>query len=347
MNHLHKIINKKACVVIVFGCVFSGNVFSQIPLKSWNKTQVKSEIIEFVTRTTDPKNKDYVKIKDRIATFDNDGTLWSEQPFYFQFFFALDQIKKLSSEHPEWKNKQPYKAAIEDDLDSLSKLQSNDLLKIVLSVHSNNNSEKFEQLVKNWMKNSSHPKFKRPYNQLIFQPMLELINYLKENDYKVFIVSGGSVEFIRAWGEETYGIPKNQIIGSSLKGEFRQSNNDNARVAKLAEIDFIDDHKGKPIAIEKFIGRRPVISVGNSDGDLEMMQYTASGKGARLMLYLHHTDSEREWEYDKDSLVGKLDKGLDEAKKSGWSVIDMKKDWKIVYPFNDVEKDTNVKKVQM
>lgn len=325
--------NLLSFVIFLYTAIFCNNIMAQTSLKSWNEGAIKSKIIAFVTKTTDPESKDFIDIKDRIATFDNDGTLWSEKPFYFQFFFALDQIKKLSLKYPEWKHQQPYKAVLENDQKTIAQFQSNDLLNILLAAHATDNAEDLEKNIVDWMKNSSHPKFNRPYNQLIFQPMLELLDFLREKKYKIFIVSGGSIEFIRAWAEEAYDIPKDQIIGTSIKGEFRISANNDARIAKLPEINFIDDHEGKPVAIERFIGRRPVISVGNSDGDLEMMQYTASGDGPRLMLYVHHTDSEREWAYDRISHTGKLDKGLDEAKKRGWSVIDMKQDWKTVFPF--------------
>jgi len=302
------------------------------PLPSWNEGATKSAIMAFVEDVTNAQSEHYVEVADRIATFDNDGNLWSEQPLYFQMIFALDRVKQLAPEHSEWKDEQPYKAVLEDDMKSLMESGEHGILKLVMATHAGMTTEEFEAIVKDWLAISRHPRFDRPYNDLIYQPMLELLDYLRENDFKTFIVSGGGVAFMRAWVEEAYGIPKDQVVGSSGKTEFVLENGQPV-IRKLPELDFIDDKDGKPLGINKFIGRRPIFASGNSDGDLQMLQWTAAGEGPRFMLYVHHTDSVREWAYDRDSHIGRLDKGLDEAMDKGWTVIDMAKDWKVIYPF--------------
>lgn len=303
----------------------------EAPLASWNDGQNKQTIIDYVKDVTTEGSTNFIPVADRIATFDNDGTLWSEQPVYFQLFFVMDRIKTLSKDHPEWKNKQPYKAVLENNMPELMKQGKKGLIELLMTTHAGMSSDQFEATVKDWMATAKHPTKNKPYNQLVFQPMLELINYLKANQFKVFIVSGGGIEFMRPWAEETYGIPKEQIIGSSLKEQFDNTNG-TATVNKLPELDFNDDKEGKPVAINKFIGRKPVIAIGNSDGDLQMLQYAASNSLKNLEIYVHHTDSIREWSYDRKSPIGTFDKGWDEAKQKGWLVIDMKNDWKIIYP---------------
>ena len=302
------------------------------PLPSWNKGETKTSIINFVQEISNSENENFVPIPDRIAVFDNDGNLWSEKPVYFQLIFAMDRVKEMEAQHPEWENEQPFKAVLENDMDELMKYGVHGLLQIVMATHAGNTTEEFEGIVKEWISITRHPRFNRPFIDLVYQPMLELIVYLQDNDFKTFIVSGGGIEFMRPWVEEIYNIPRDQVVGSSIKTEFVFIN-DRPVIKRLAEIDFIDDKEGKPIGINKHIGRKPIFCSGNSDGDLAMMQWTASGNGKRFMLYLHHTDSIREWAYDRNSSVGRLDKGLDEAKSNGWSIIDMKKDWKVVYPF--------------
>jgi phosphoserine phosphatase len=302
------------------------------PLPSWNEGKTKSAIIDFVEDVTNSSSPNFIEVADRIATFDNDGNLWSEQPMYFQLFFAIDRVKQLAPAHPEWKSKQPFKAVLEDDIPSLLASGEHGLLDLVMATHAGLTTEEFSVIVKDWLSASTHPRFNQPYTKLIYQPMLELLEYLRTNDFKTFIVSGGGVEFMRAWVEEAYGIPANQVVGSSIKTEFEYTDG-KAVIRRLPEIDFIDDKEGKPIGINKFIGKRPVFASGNSDGDLQMLQYAAGGKGRRFMLYLHHTDADREWAYDRDSHIGRLDKGLEEAHKKGWTVIDMKNDWKVIYPF--------------
>jgi len=304
------------------------------PLPSWNDGDVKSSIINYVEAVTNESSPDFIPVPDRIATFDNDGTLWSEQPAYFQLFFTIDRIKAMASQHPEWKTEQPYKAILDNDMNELAKQGEHAIVKLVLTTHAPSTTDEFESIVKEWIATAKHPRFNRPYTDLVYKPMLELLNYLRENDFKTFIVSGGGIDFMRPWVEEVYGIPRDQVVGSSIKTEL-VFDDGNPVIMRLAELDFIDDKAGKPIGIYKFIGRKPVFAAGNSDGDLQMMQYTASNKLKNFLLYVHHTDSVREWAYDRDSHIGRLDKGLDEAKAKGWTVVDMKSDWQVIYPFQD------------
>ena len=301
-------------------------------LPSWNQGPAKQSIIDFVNRVTQAGSKDFVAPEERIATFDNDGTLWSEQPAYFQLFFALDRVKALAPKHPEWKTKQPFKAALEGDLKTVFSGGEHALLELVMASHAGNTTEEFERIVSEWIGTAKHSRFKRPYTECVFQPMLELLSYLRANDFKTWIVSGGGIEFMRPWVEKVYGIPPEQVIGSSIKTRF-EIRDGKPVLVRLPEIDFIDDKGEKPVGIHKYIGRRPIAAFGNSDGDLQMLQWTAAGPGARFCLYVHHTDAEREWAYDRTSSIGRLDKGLDEAKAKGWTVVDMKNDWKVIYPF--------------
>lgn len=302
------------------------------PLPSWNNGKTKKEIINYVKEITNKNSIHFIEVKDRIATFDNDGNLWSEKPIYFQLYFAIDRVKELASEHPEWKNTQPFKAVLENDIAELMKHGENGLLKLVMATHANINTDEFEKTVTNWLKTAKHPTLNKPFTDLVYQPMLELIKYLQNNQFKTFIVSGGGIDFMRPWVEEVYGIPKDQVIGSSIKTTYNY-NNGKPEIKRLPEINFIDDKAGKPEGINRHIGRKPIFASGNSDGDLEMMRWTASNKLKSFMLYTHHTDSVREWAYDRTSNIGKLNKGLDEAKEKSWSIIDMEKDWKIIYPF--------------
>lgn len=302
------------------------------PLPSWNNTSTKKEILAYVDVVTDENHPDFIEIKDRISVFDNDGNLWSEQPAYFQLFFAIDEIKKLAPQHPEWKNEQPFKAVLENDMKELIKYGEHGLLQIVMATHAGNTTVEFDTMVKDWIAIAKHPTKNVTYDKLVYQPMLELLNYLRVNDFKTYIVSGGGVDFMRAFVTEIYGIPEEQILGSRIKTEF-DYNDGNPIIKRLPELDFIDDKEGKPLNIQKIIGKKPVFSSGNSDGDLAMMQWTASNELTSFMLYVHHTDAEREWAYDRDSHIGRLDKGLDEAEEKGWTVIDMKNDWKLIYPF--------------
>lgn len=302
------------------------------PLPSWNDVVSKKAIIDYVNDVTDKESQNFVPVANRIATFDNDGNLWSEQPAYFQLFFAIDRVKALAPEHPEWKTTQPFRAVLEDDMESLMKQGEHGLLTLIMATHSGNTTEEFNDDVSKWVNTAKHPTKNVGYDKLVYQPMLELLEYLRVNDFKTYIVSGGGVDFMRAFVCEIYGIPSEQIIGSRIKTEF-DYNNGNPQIVRLPELDFIDDKEGKPLNIQKIIGKKPIFASGNSDGDLQMMQWTASSKHKSFMLYLHHTDSIREWAYDRDSHIGKLDKGLNEAESNGWTVIDMKKDWEIIYPF--------------
>jgi hypothetical protein len=301
------------------------------PLPSWNEGKSKQSIIDFVNDVADEKSPNYVKPEDRIATFDNDGTLWSEQPIYFQFQFALDRIKSMASDHPEWKTTQPFKAVLENDLKNLMEYGMKGLMEIVMTSHAGMTTTEFEKIVTDWINTAKHPKTNKLYKEMVYQPMLEVLEYLRVNGFKTYIVSGGGVEFMRPWSEEVYGIPPEQVIGSSIKTKFEIIDG-NPVLVRLPEIDFIDDKDGKPVGIHKFIGKRPAAAFGNSDGDLQMLQWTAGGDGKRLMVYIHHTDADRECAYDRESHIGKFDTGLDEANAKGWIVVDMKNDWNKIYP---------------
>lgn len=301
-------------------------------LPSWNDTPTKQSIISFVEDVTDENSPNFIKIEDRIATFDNDGNLWAEKPYYFQLRFAIDMIQKMAPEHPEWKNDALFQAAINNDLKTILQSGEEGLVKLIMTSHTGNTAEEFQANVVEWIKTAKHPQTGRLYKEMVYQPMLELLDYLRDHDFKLFIVSGGGIDFMRAFADEVYNIPKDQIIGSSIETDFVITE-EGPKIIRLPELNLNDDKKGKPIAINRYIGRIPVFASGNSDGDLQMMQYTASGEGKRFMLYLHHTDADREWAYDRNSPIGRLDKGLDEAAKNGWTVIDMKKDWKLIYPY--------------
>ncbi|HJX09924.1 MAG TPA: HAD family hydrolase [Candidatus Binatia bacterium] len=301
-------------------------------LPSWNDGKARQSIIEFVEKVTKPGSPDFVPAPERIATFDNDGTLWAEQPMYFQLAFALDRVKALAPQHPEWKDKEPFASLLKGDLKAALAGGEPAIFQIVMATHAGMTTAEFEQIVKDWIATAKNPKTKRLYPEMVYQPMLELLTYLRANGFKTFIVSGGGIEFMRPWTEKVYGIPPEQVIGSSIKTKFDMIDSKPV-LMRLPEVDFIDDKAGKPVGIHKFIGRRPISAFGNSDGDLQMLQWTAAGKGARLMVLIHHTDAEREWAYDRDSHIGRLDKALDEAQAKGWTVVDMKKDWKVIYPF--------------
>ena len=322
-----------SCVLAVFACAaLSAITQAADQLPSWNDGEAKKSIYQFVANVTQKGSTDFVSPAERIAVFDNDGTLWAEQPMYFQGFFAFDRVMALASKHPEWKERQPYKAVLENDIKALSALGEKELMKIVMATHAGMTTDEFEKIVKEWLVTAKHPRFKRPFTDVVYQPMLELLAYLRENGFKTFIVSGGGIDFMRPWTEKVYGIPPEQVTGSSIKIKFDMREG-KTTLTRLPDIDFIDDGPGKPIGIQKFIGRRPIAAFGNSDGDLQMLQWTAAGEGSRFMLLVHHTDAEREWAYDRHSPVGRLDKALDEAQRRGWTVVDMKKDWKQIFPF--------------
>jgi phosphoglycolate phosphatase-like HAD superfamily hydrolase len=303
------------------------------PLPSWNDGQSKKSIVDFVGRVTREGGPDYVKTEERIATFDHDGTLWAEQPMYFQIAFAMDRVKALAPKHPDWKNKQPFKAVFDNDTKALALLGETGFLKIIAATHTGMTTEEFSNIVANWITTTRHPRFNRLYTELVYQPMLELLNFVRANGFKTFIVSGGGVEFMRVFTERVYGIPPEQIVGSSgvVRYQFRPGSQ--PVLLKEGKIEFVDDGPGKPAGISRFIGRRPIFAFGNSDGDQQMLEWTAAGSGARFMGLVHHTDAEREWAYDRKSYVGRLDKALDEANAKGWTVVSMKTDWKKIFPF--------------
>lgn len=311
---------------------FGGAAMAQIdPLPSWNEGAVKRSVTDFVARVS-TAGPDFVPVSERIAVFDNDGTLWMEQPYYFQLAFAFDRIKALAPKHPEWNEKQPFKGLIEGDLKAALATGLKGVLDVMAVTHAGMTTDEFRRLASDWTKTAQHPRFKRPYIELVYQPMLELMRYLRANGFKTFIVSGGGVEFMRVFAEDVYAIPPEQVVGSSGVVKLERAADGTIRLIKEAKVEFIDDHDGKPIGINRFIGRRPIFAFGNSDGDHAMLQYTAAGAGPRFLGLVHHTDAEREYAYDRHSHVGKLDKALDEARERGWTVVDMKRDWAVVFP---------------
>jgi phosphoglycolate phosphatase-like HAD superfamily hydrolase len=320
---------------VIFIGLFAINAASSdsTVLPAWNDNASRQNIIKFVEAVTNESSHDYIPVAERIAVFDNDGTLWSEKPVYFQLLFAIDRVKAMAPKHPEWKTAQPFKAVLENDMDALADSGEKGLLELVMATHAGITTDEFAKIVTEWLASARHPTTGKPYTEMVYQPMLEILSYLRDNGFKTFIVSGGGIEFMRPWVEAVYGIPPQQVIGSSIKTKFEMRDGKPVLV-RLPEINFIDDKAGKPVGINQHIGRRPIAAFGNSDGDLQMLQWTAAGEGKRLMVLVHHTDEEREWAYDKDGHVGRLDKALVEAGENGWTVIDMKKDWKSIYPVN-------------
>ncbi|KRE06729.1 haloacid dehalogenase [Bosea sp. Root381] len=315
-------------------CGWSALAFAQQvdPLPSWNEGKAKQTILDFVSRVTRERGQDFVPPERRIATFDNDGTLWAEQPIYFQFQFAIDEIKRLAGQNPALKGKEPFRSVLAGDIKALTADNHKGLGQVLARTHSGTTTDAFALSVANWLSSARHPTKQRRYDELIYQPQIELLQHLRANGFKTFIVSGGGVEFMRVFAEKAYGIPPEQIVGSSGVVTFRLDGSGKPELFKEAKVEFVDDGPGKPVGINRFIGRRPILAFGNSDGDLQMLQYTAGGDGPRLALIIHHTDAEREWAYDRTSRIGKLDKALDEANAKGWTVVDMKDDWKTVFP---------------
>jgi hypothetical protein len=301
------------------------------PLTSWNDGKAKQSIMAFVAQVTEQDSPDFVPPSERIAVFDNDGTLWAERPMYFQVLFALDRVKVLAPQHPEWKDKEPFASLLKGDVKGAMADGMKSVVEIIMATHAGTTTAEFETIVKDWISTAKHPATKRPYTEMVYQPMLELLAYLRANGFKTFIVSGGGIEFMRPWSEQVYGVPPEQVIGSSIKVKYELRDGEPVLV-RLPELDFYDDKEGKPVAIHQQIGRRPIAAFGNSDGDLQMLQWTTAGQGPRFALYVHHTDGEREWAYDRNASMGRLDKGLDEAQAQGWTLVDMKQDWKVVYP---------------
>ncbi|UWU32171.1 haloacid dehalogenase-like hydrolase (plasmid) [Rhizobium sp. WSM1274] len=323
------------CLMIIalsVALVHATSAFSQSdPLPSWNDTASKVAIVSFVEKVTGQGSPDFVPETERIAVFDNDGTLWVEHPTYVQLAFALDRVKTLAPQHPEWKETQPFKAVLDGDMKTLAASGEKGLVELIMTTHAGMTSSDFQKIVTDWLASARDPKFKRPYTELVYQPMVELLAYLRANGFKTFIVSGGGIEFMRPWAEKVYGVPPEQVIGSSIKTEFRMQD-DMPTLYRLPEVNFIDDKAGKPVGINQQIGRRPIAAFGNSDGDLQMLQWTTmAGAPARLGVLIHHTDAEREYAYDRDTEFGRLDKALDAAAITGWTVVDMKADWKQVF----------------
>jgi haloacid dehalogenase-like hydrolase len=302
------------------------------PLSSWNEGPAKQSLLNFVADVTRRESPSFVPEEERIATFDNDGTLWCEQPMYVQLAFALDRVKVLAPQHPEWAGKQPFKAALNGDMKTLAESGERGLLELVMATHANMTVNDFERIVTEWLSTARHPRFKRPYTDLVYLPMIELLGYLRANGFKTFIVSGGGVEFMRPWTEQVYAVPPEQVVGSSIKTRF-QIRRDIPVLFRLPEVNFVDDGAGKPVGINQYIGRRPIAAFGNSDGDLEMLQWTTKAAGRRFGLIVHHTDAEREYAYDRQSEFGRLDKALDAAPVNNWAVADMKTAWKRVFSF--------------
>jgi len=304
---------------------------AQDPLPSWNDTAPKKAIIAFVEKVTKEGSPDFVPAPERIATFDNDGTLWAEQPMYFQFLFLADRVKALAPQHPEWKTKEPFASLLKGDLKGVGASGEKGILEMMMATHAGMTTEEFTKIVSDWIATAKHPKTGRLYTEMVYQPMLELVAYLRANGFKTFIVSGGGIEFMRPWTEKVYGIPPEQVVGSSGKLKFQMSGGKPV-LMKLPAIDFIDDKEGKPVGIQSHIGRRPIASFGNSDGDLQMLQWTTAGSGVRFALIVHHDDAEREFAYDRKSHIGTLDKAWDEANAKAWTVVSMKDDWNAIFP---------------
>ena len=313
------------------GAQGSASAPAKDPLPAWYEGDSKRAIVAFVQKVTQPGGEGFVPAAERIAVFDNDGTLWAEQPMYAQLFFALDRVKALAPLHPEWKSQEPFASLLKGDVKAALAGGERGLFEILMATHAGMTSEEFERIVKDWLAVAKHPVTKRPYTEMVYEPMLELLAYLRANDFKTYVVSGGGVDFMRPWTEAVYGIPPEQVVGSMIQMKF-ELRDGRAVLVRLPEEEFVDDKAGKPIGIQRHIGRRPIAAFGNSDGDLEMLQWTASGAGSHLCLLVHHTDAAREWAYDRTSSIGRLDKALDEAKAKAWTVVSMRDDWKSIYP---------------
>jgi phosphoserine phosphatase len=313
--------------VICSCCISCANA----ELTSWNEGTAKESILEFVNAVTDKSGPDYVKPADRIAVFDNDGTMWVESPMYTQALFAFDRVKALAPQHPEWKTTQPFQGVLENDMKAVGASGMKGLMEIIIATHSGMTAEEFDQEISSWLATTKQKKFNRLYTELIYQPQVELLNYLRANGFKTFIVSGGGIAFMRTFSEKAYGIPPQQVVGSNVVTEF-QMKDGKPTLVRQPKVDFINDKAGKPVGIYQHIGRRPILAFGNSDSDMQMIEYTMAGEGRRLGLFVHHTDADREYAYDRKSHVGTLDKALDQAAANGWLIVEMKKDWKQIFP---------------
>jgi haloacid dehalogenase-like hydrolase len=322
---------KQTLATLIASVLLAAHAFAGDPLPSWADTAQKKAITSFVEKVTKEGSSDFIPPAERIAVFDNDGTLWAEQPMYFQAFFIFDRIKALAPQHPEWAEKEPFASILKGDLKTALAGGEKALLEMAMATHAGMTSDEFEQMVSDWISTAKHPKTGKLYTEMVYQPMLEVLTYLRANGFKTFIVSGGGIEFMRPWAEKVYGVPPEQVIGSSIKTKY-EVREGKPVIVRLPELNFIDDKEGKPVGIQQHIGRCPVMAFGNSDGDFQMLEWTTSGKGPRFGMIIHHTDAEREWAYDRESHIGKLSKGLDEAPKRGWTVVSMKEDWKTVFP---------------
>jgi len=335
MKSTHKQNLLAVALVLALACATSIARAADDPLPSWNDGKAKQSITEFVTKVTKEGSPDFVLPEERIATFDNDGTLWCEQPMYFQLFFALDRVKTLAPQHPEWKTKEPFASLLKGDVKGALAGGEHAILEIIVATHAGMTTAEFEKIVADWIATAKHPKFKRPYTECIYQPMVELLAYLRANGFKTFIVSGGGIEFMRPWTEKVYGIPPEQVVGSSIKTKYEMRDGKPV-LMRLPEMNFIDDKAGKPVGINSHIGRRPIAAFGNSDGDQQMLEWTQAGDGARLMMLVHHDDATREFAYGAESKIGTFSDALmAEAKKDGWTVISMKNDWKQIFAFEN------------
>ena len=330
---MHKAIRLTAIIAGATATLtFASLAWAADPLPSWSDGAAKQSIVKFVEGVTREGSADFVPVPERIATFDNDGTLWAEQPIYTQIFFLVDRVKAMASQHPEWKTQEPFASVLKDDLRGVTAGGEAGVAALLVATHSGMTTDEFSRSVSDWIATAKHPKTGQPFTAMVYKPMLELLDYLRANGFKTFIVSGGGIEFMRPWAEKVYGIPPEQVIGSSGGLQFGMKDGRPALI-KLPNIVLKDDEEGKPIGIQRHIGRRPIAAFGNSDGDLQMLQWTCYSPGLRLCLYVHHTDGKREWAYDRNSHIGKLNKGLDEANARGWTVVDMKKDWKKIFAF--------------
>ena len=312
--------------------LLAGAAFAQPdPLPSWNETAPKKAIVAFVERVTDPDSPDFVPVPARIATFDNDGCLWAEQPLYFQAIFIFERIRALAADHPEWEETEPFASVLRGDHKAALAGGEEALLEMVMATHGGMTTDEFSDIVTKWLATAEHPDTGRPYTEMVYQPMLELLAYLRANNFKTFIVSGGGIEFMRPWVENVYGVPPEQVVGSSIRTTYEIRDGQPVLV-RLPELNFINDKSGKPVGINQHIGRRPIMAFGNSDGDFQMLEWTTSGDGPRFGLLVHHTDAEREWAYDRESHVGRLNRGLDEGPERGWVIVSMKDDWRVIFP---------------
>ena len=339
MLHRFEINRRKLGAMLAAVLVSTSTICSAVParaqddpLQSWNDGTAKHAIVEFITATIKEGSATFVEPAERIAVFDNDGTLWVEHPMYTQLVFALDRVKAEAANHPEWKETQPFKAVLEGDMKALAEAGEKGLVELIMATHAGMTAAEFQKNVSDWIATARDPRFKRPYTELVYQPMLELLAYLRANGFKTYIVSGGGIEFMRPFTERVYGVPPEQVVGSSIKTRFEMKDG-SPTLFRLPEVNFIDDKAGKPVGINEHIGRRPIAAFGNSDGDLEMLQWTTLSGGPGFGLIVHHTDADREYAYDRKTHFGKLDTALDAAAINQWTVVDMKTDWKVVFPF--------------